>query len=169
VAETGDPTVLRQWIARGRPLIVRRPCLSDSGAEVFLGLALPGHRRLAARAPVAAVREFVAAPEWTDPTFAPFVPRLFGSHAWQLLAGIPYVTASSDVDLYVDISSATEWEAFRATAAQVDHPRVDLEIVFGGDASFVWREYLGGAREILIKSNRRIWLHPRDRLAELLS
>jgi phosphoribosyl-dephospho-CoA transferase len=174
VAEDGDPAVLRDWIARGRPLIVRRPGLSADGTTVSLGLARPGRRRLACRAAVSAITEFLPPPVWTDARFAPFRPRLFGSHAWQLLAGIPYVTAASDVDLCVDIQTVAEWDAFRATAAAADgaldgSPRLDLEIVFRGDAAFVWREYLSGAREVLVKSHAGVRLHPRDHLADLLA
>jgi len=170
--EGGDVEVLREWIACGRPLIVRRPCLSDDEKEVFLGLALPGKRRMAFRVPVESVCAVELPPVWTGEEFdcAGRVFRLYGSRAWETLTGLPYVTPDSDLDLIVDIDSLAEWESFLASGLQLPAlPRVDLEVIFRGDASFSWREYLGAAGDLLVKSNRRVWLERKDRLAALLT
>lgn len=170
--EGGDVEVLREWIACGRPLIVRRPCLSDDEKEVFLGLALPGKRRMAFRVPVESVCAVEPPPVWTGEEFdcAGRVFRLYGSRAWETLTGLPYVTPDSDLDLLVDIDSLAEWESFLASGLQLPAlPRVDLEVIFRGDASFSWREYLGAAGDLLVKSNRRVWLERKDRLAALLT
>ncbi len=172
VVESGDPDVLRDWVKCARPLIVRRPCLSDDGREVFLGVSLPGRRRLACRIPVDAVVEVAPPPVWHGDAFqVPGFPlRVFGSHAWQALTGLEYVTPASDLDLLLGISTQAEWEALLARGITLPvHPRIDLEVVFGGDASFHWREFLSPSADILIKSNRNIWLQGKDRLAELLA
>lgn len=164
--------MLREWIANGRPLIVRRPCLSDDEKEVFLGLSLPGKRRMAFRVPVGSVRSVEPPPVWTGGVIGGtgVVFRLYGSRAWELLTGLSYVTPESDLDLLVDIGSLAEWESFLASGLQLPaRPRVDLEVIFCGDASFSWREYLSSAGDILIKSNRRVWLERKDRLATLLA
>ncbi len=155
-----------------RPLIVRRPCLSDDGQEVFLGLALPGKKRMAFRISAASVRTVEFPPVWENDAFRcpGFVFRLYGSRAWERLTGLPYVTPDSDLDLLVDIDSRAGWESFLSSCPRFpERPRVDLEVIFHGDASFSWREYLGPAQDILIKSNRRVWLMRKDRLAELLA
>lgn len=170
--EGGDIEVLREWLAHGRPLIVRRPCLSDDGLEAYLGLALPGKKRMAFRVPLASVKSIEAPPIWDGKgTHNPgFVFRLYGSRAWGLLTGLLYVTPDSDLDLLVDIDSPAEWESFLSADLRLpDELRVDLEVIFGGDASFSWREYLGPAEDILIKSNRRVWLERKDQLATLFT
>jgi len=170
--EGGDIDVLREWIACGRPLIVRRPCLSDDGREVFLGLALPGKKRMAFRVSIAGVQSVEPPPVWDGEEIRcpGFVFRLYGSRAWELLTGLSYVTPASDLDLLVDIDSPMAWESFLSADLRLpEQPRVDLEVSFRGDASFSWREYLGPAEDILIKSNHRVWLERKDRLADLLA
>jgi len=181
VTESGGLATLREWLSHDRPLIVRRPCLSGDGREVFLGLALPGKRRLAYRVPVETIMSVEPPPLWRGDFFSPFTPRVFGSHAWQELTGLSYVTETSDVDLLVDISALAEWEALLATSGGEACPKppsserwdnapcLDLEIIFRGDASFSWREYLAPGNDILIKSNRGVCLERKDRLAELLA
>ncbi|MBN8710421.1 MAG: hypothetical protein BGO12_23390 [Verrucomicrobia bacterium 61-8] len=168
--EGGDIEVLQEWTARGRPLIIRRPCVSDDGQEVFLGLALPGKRRMAFRVPVASVRAVEPPPVWDVEVVPGFVFRIYGSRAWELLTGLSYVTPSSDLDLLVDIDSLAGWRSFLSSDFQLpEPPRVDLEVIFQADASFSWREYLGPADDILIKSNRRVWLERKDQLGSLLA
>lgn len=170
--EIGDPATLEGWLAQGHPLIVRRPCVTEDGCEIFLGLALPGKRRLAYRIPVRNILSIEPPPLWRGETFRiPGVTlRLFGSHAWQELTGLSYITETSDIDLLADISSPAEWRAFLAREVELpSRPRVDLELILRGDASFSWREYRGAARDVLIKSNRRVWLECKDNLAALLA
>ncbi len=168
--EGGEIDVLRDWLENGHPLIVRRPCVSEDGTEVFLGLALPGRRRMAFRVPSASVCSVEPPPLWDGKAIPGFAFRLYGSRAWEHLTGLSYVTPESDVDLLVDIESQAEWGSFLTSDFRLPaQPRVDLEVIFCGDASFSWREYLGPAGEILIKSNRRVWLERKERLAALLA
>jgi phosphoribosyl-dephospho-CoA transferase len=171
VAESGDIGTLQEWLAHGRPLIVRRPCVSQDGREVSLGLALPGKRRLAYRVAVDDLDSVELPPFWNGEGFPGFRPRLFGSHAWQELTGLPYVTANSDIDLFIDIASTIEWQEFLSLGEDPgaeSRVRLDVEVIFRGDASFSWREYLGPAENILIKSNHAVWLEPKDSLENLL-
>jgi len=97
--------------------------------------------------------------------------RMFGSHAWQHLTGLSYVTENSDIDLLASIDSPAEWDNFRRMMNGMrwpDSPRIDLEVVFRGDASFQWREFASPGSEVLIKSNHRVWLEPKDRVEALL-
>jgi phosphoribosyl-dephospho-CoA transferase len=181
VLESGDPALLRDWIAKMRPLIVRRPCLSPDGNEVFLGVALPGKRRLACRAPRAAVLRTALPPLLGDcdlhfetlvalRAIAPDL-RVFGSHAWQHLTGLPYVTESSDIDLLALIDSPEEWERFCTAMSALPlptTPRLDLEVVLLGDASFSWREFLASETQILLKSSSAVWLESKSRVSALL-
>lgn len=167
VCESGDTATLREWLADGRPLIVRRPCLTGDGRYACLGLALPGKRRLAYRVPVARVLSIEPPPlaQGIDFSVPGFELRLFGSHAWQRLTGLSYVTETSDIDLLLDLSTLEEWRTWLSRAVALPStPQVDLEIVIRGDASFSWREYLGPAHDILIKSNRSVELVPKDHL-----
>lgn len=163
---------MQDWVAHGRPLIVRRPCLSLDGREVSLGLALPGKRRLSYRALVDDIVSVELPPLWNGEGFSGFHPRLFGSHAWQELTGLSYVTASSDIDLLIDIGSIAEWQKFLSQnpgPIAESSVRLDVEVIFRGDASFSWREYLGPSEKILIKSNHAVWLEPKDQLENLLA
>lgn len=79
------------------------------------------------------------------------------------------MTEVSDIDLLLDIHNLEEWKNL-LSLGRVFPPsdKIDLEIIMRGDASFNWREYTGPARDILIRSNRSVWLERKDRLAELL-
>ena len=92
--------------------------------------------------------------------------RTFGSHAWQYLTGLPYVTEFSDIDLLLFVESRTSWSAIRRGLEQLDRassPRIDLEIVLAGDASFSWREFSTNPDRLLFKGNSRVWLgEPKD-------
>ncbi|KVE36150.1 malonate decarboxylase holo-[acyl-carrier-protein] synthase [Burkholderia sp. BDU5] len=110
---------VRDWAARGWPLIVRRRSPCDAG--VPLGLPLPpsaGKRRVAFAAarehidavcalPMLADVEHEAPPAWR-PTLAGLRAladahrvdcRVFGGLAWQTLTGLRYLSGSSDLDI----------------------------------------------------------------------
>ncbi len=170
-SDGGDIATLRGWLEADRPLIVRRPCLSDDGREAFLGLALPGKIRMGYRVPIEQVRFVEQPPLWEEAPaiFEGRTVRLFGSHAWQALTGLAYVTENSDIDVLLEIHCLEEWEKFLEQRLTLpSSPKIDLEIVLKGDASFNWMEYVGPAADILIKSNRRVWLERKDRLKTLL-
>ncbi len=177
-----DVAILRTWLGKRNPLIVRRPCLIEDGKTVCLGLALPpdpAKRRLAFRLPLAEIGKLVEPPLWRDcvASAAMKVARrvksvllatenaglplqTFGSYAWQYYTGLSYVTPNSDIDVLVQIKSRDEWEKFRQLMIdpkKTPH-RVDLEIVLSGDASFNWREFGAPGTRLLFKGNHTVWM-----------
>jgi len=176
---TEDDNVLQDWLEQERPLIVRQPCLSPDEKQVSVGLALPPtphKRRIAFELPRSSVRDVSAPPLWEDCAFrnVPAVEpiraaaeaggvelRTFGSHAWQHLTGLRYVTKESDIDLLLFINSRKSWEIIRSNLEQAGPdfpPGIDLEIVLNEDASFSWREFSSTPLRLLYKGNSRVWL-----------
>ncbi|CAJ9721916.1 phosphoribosyl-dephospho-CoA transferase [Burkholderia pseudomallei] len=110
---------MRDWAARGWPLIVRRRSPCDAG--VPLGLPLPpsaGKRRVALAAAREQIDSACALPTLADvgrqapPAWRPTLARLraladahrvdcrvFGSLAWQTLTGLRYLSDESDLDV----------------------------------------------------------------------
>jgi phosphoribosyl-dephospho-CoA transferase len=177
-----DVAGLRNWLSGGRPVIIRRPCVSEDGETLHVGLALPPDpvkRRLAFRLPVSSIDKLVEPPLWTDcaaaaapelagmvrsilsATLASGLPlQTFGSHAWQLHTGLPYVTARSDIDLLVPIKRRESWRRFRDTMAESEasNHQIDLEVVLNGDAAFNWREFEAPGTRLLFKGNNSVWM-----------
>lgn len=164
---------VRGWLREKRPLIVRRPVYSEDGRYVEAGLALPGRSRLGVRVATEAVEEFFLPPlvkecaslreqnntsAWEEVCqLCGEELRVFGSHAWQALTGLDYVTSTSDVDLVVFLRSS--WERFLEFAGRAGSPRnIDLEIVLSSGAAFLWREFLQDTPRLLFKGNERVWL-----------
>jgi phosphoribosyl-dephospho-CoA transferase len=185
--KTHDDSLINDWITEGRPLIIRRPCLTPDGRNVCLGLSLPGNvpaisskSRIAFELPRSCVREYIQPPFWHDciaQTPKLFVEsahpimlaaevagislRTFGSHAWSHLTGLSYLTEKSDIDLLACISERSQWETFKREMEQLkmsSKPRIDLEIVLDGDASFSWREFHETRHRLLFKGNIEVWL-----------
>jgi phosphoribosyl-dephospho-CoA transferase len=194
VSETpqDDLASLRNWISKGRPLIVRRPCVSECGSNVCVGLALPpvpDKRRLAFRIPVSFVSG-IADPPWWEDCFvatgleiAPAVKSIytaaaasglplqaFGSYAWQYYTTLPYVNKTSDIDLLIPIQRRENWKKFQQSMAGADirNNRTDLEIVLNGDASFNWREFEAPGARMLFKGNRSVWIGDKSTVEDLL-
>jgi phosphoribosyl-dephospho-CoA transferase len=182
---------LRNWLGRGRPVIVRRPCISEDGESVYVGLSLPPDpvkRRLAFRLPFSSLTNVVEPPLWTECAEAysessemagPFLSvteaaklplQTFGSYAWQHYTGLSYVTPHSDIDLMTPINRREDWQKFRQLMSETqktDH-RVDLEIMLNGDASFRWREFEAPGRQLLFKGNRSVWMGNKSDVLALL-
>mgnify|MGYP003575083730 CR=1 FL=1 len=167
------------WAARGLPLVVTRqpapPC-----ATVSLGLPAPspwrGRRLALGVAPdaLAACDEFpslddtrldphAAAAAWARLRDAlrplPVTPRVYGSHGWQALTGLPHAHDRSDIDLWVAVDDAPQADAVAAAlddAGRLPGPRLDGELVFPGDRAVAWREWLawraGRTRAILCRT-----------------
>jgi phosphoribosyl-dephospho-CoA transferase len=172
---------LRRWLGRGRPVIIRRPCVSEDGKALYVGLALPPDpvkRRLAFKVPFSSLTKVVEPPLWRDcadafsecsemvspillATEAAELPlQTFGSYAWQYYTGLSYVTSNSDIDLLVSINCREYWRMFRQlmSKAPKTHHRIDLEIVLHGDASFHWREFDAPGTRLLFKGNHSVWM-----------
>jgi phosphoribosyl-dephospho-CoA transferase len=187
-----DLTILRTWIGKERPLIVRRPCVSEDNHTVCVGLALPPEpikRRLAFRLPVCCIDKIAVPPLWQE-CMAAAVPetahtvksilsaaetsglplQTFGSYAWQYHTSLPYVTSSSDIDLLVPIQRREDWRRFRQAMEdpKIGSRQIDLEIILNGDASFNWREFEAPGSQMLFKGNHSVWLGDKSDVEELL-
>lgn len=161
------------WVTAGYPLIARRPVCDDAAGLVPLGLPLPpslGKQRVALTVPPDAILSDArppllgeaarAAPSAWQPTIAALVAfdpetRCFGSLAWAHLTGLPYLSATSDLDLVWQVARADA--AARLTAAlgriDADAPmRLDGEIVTPTGLAVQWRECASDAAELLAKA-----------------
>jgi phosphoribosyl-dephospho-CoA transferase len=186
-----DLVSLRNWVGRGRPVIIRRPCLAEDEESVYVGLSLPPDpvkRRLAFRLPVSSLAEVVEPPLWTEcaesfsESFEMVRPILsvtgavqlplqtFGSYAWQRYTELSYVTALSDIDLIVPVNRCEDWRKFRQLMSEIHktEQRVDLEIILNGNASFHWREFEAPGTQLLFKGNRSVWMGNKSDVEALL-
>jgi malonate decarboxylase holo-[acyl-carrier-protein] synthase len=186
-----DLVCLRNWVGRRRPVIIRRPCLSEDGKSVYVGLSLPPDpvkRRLAFRLPFSSLAKVVEPPLWAEcaeafsESFQLVSPILsaveaaklplqtFGSYAWQRYTGFSYVTPRSDIDLIVPVNRRGAWRRFRQLMSESPKTdqRVDLEIILNGDASFNWREFEAPGARLLFKGNRSVWMGDRSDVEALL-
>jgi phosphoribosyl-dephospho-CoA transferase len=80
--------------------------------------------------------------------------RVFGSLAWQSLTGLDYVTGRSDLDVLYEFRRETNVDRFVADVAAIetDAPmRLDGELMGTDGAAVNWREFHGGAGELLVK------------------
>ena len=171
---------LAHWAANRLPLVVTRQADFVGGSEICLGLPAPGRwnrRRLplvVARCDVLYFDEFPlgdraqgllpgsARRAWrelcTALTRAGIQARVYGSYGWQLLSHLNHVRASSDIDLWLSVSSAGQ--ADEATAClqsfASDALRLDGELMFPDGTAVAWREWqswrAGRARSLLVKT-----------------
>jgi phosphoribosyl-dephospho-CoA transferase len=174
-----DP-MLSGWADHGWPVVVRRRTQAD-GENVPVGVPLPpnaGKARVAVSVPHQAViartapprlRTLVAsAPQW-QPTLAALValgechavePRAFGSLLWEHVTGLPYLSATSDLDLIWPVHGACNLLLLLDGIAQIEASapmRIDGEVVFSDGAAANWRELHNAlareeAAEVLIKT-----------------
>jgi phosphoribosyl-dephospho-CoA transferase len=186
-----DVTCLRKWLGKGRPAIIRRPCVGEDGKSVYVGLSLPPDpvkRRLGFRLPFSSLANVVEPPLWTEcaeafsessemispilsaTEAAELALQTFGSYAWQHYTGLSYVTPHSDIDLLVPIYRRKDWQRFQQSMSETQKPdrRVDLEIILSGDASFNWREFESPGTRLLFKGNRSVWMGDKSDVEALL-
>jgi phosphoribosyl-dephospho-CoA transferase len=83
---------------------------------------------------------------------------VYGSFGWQLVTGLGYVHAASDLDLWLTVRSperADEAVKLLHAAGAPKGLRIDGELLFPGGAGVAWREYAswraGRARSLLVK------------------
>ena len=165
--------VVVDWVAKGHPLIARRPVCDDAAGLVPLGLPLPpslGKQRLAVAVPPDAILSDAPPPLLSDAarcarvawqaTIAALVAldpetRCFGSLAWASLTGLPYLSESSDLDLVWHVSTADAAARLVAALARIDAGapvRLDGEIVTPTGLAVQWREFASDAPEMLVKA-----------------
>lgn len=182
---SADPLVAL-WVDRGWPLITRR-AMPDEMHGVALGLPLPpfaGKRRLSfllqpddiisiARPPLLNSASGSAPLVWW-PTLDRLgelalrhsvEARVFGSLAWRILTGLDYLTDRSDLDLLLEVRRETDLDRLAAdlAASEADTPmRLDGELMRDDGAAVNWREFRGGADEVLVKGIDGVGLLDRD-------
>lgn len=164
---------LAAWFAQGWPAVVARRAADDPDPRVRLGVPLPpaeGKQRLGLRVPLGdivrqqgplelvAVREHPGVPEeWQAAleTLDGVAPaRVFGAFAWQVLTGLEYVHARSDIDLLWNVETAPDADALVADLQAWElrfGRRVDGELCLPGGGAVNWREFGSGARQVLVK------------------
>jgi phosphoribosyl-dephospho-CoA transferase len=167
-----DPR-LADWFARGWPAVVARRAADDPDPRVRLGVPLPpaeGKQRLALRVPLydivrqspplslAEIRAHASVTaEWQQPLQAldRVAPaNVFGAFAWQVLTGLDYVHARSDIDLLWSVQDADAADALVAKLQVWERRfdrRLDGELCLPDGGAVNWREYAGGSRQVLVK------------------
>ncbi len=190
--DAGRAARVEDWLACGRPLIVRRPGLAREGRAVCCGIPLPppqGRLRIPVLVDWAAVRSVEAPPplarclevapeSWQASLRALLAacatgdgaePAVVGSLAWQWLTGLEYLREDSDADLVFAVGSRralSVLDEVLAPWADRTDPRLDVEIRLAGDRSVAWREWRAGPPWLLVKSTAGVELAERTRLLE---
>lgn len=184
-ALAADPLV-REWVERGWPLIVRRasPDEADAG-RVPLGLPLPpaaGKRRIALNVAADALETVGSLPALADVLAASpdawHAPlreldalgarcsvqgRVFGSLAWQALTGERYLGALSDLDIVFPLPNAASLAPLLDGLAAIDARapmRIDGELLRDDGAGVNWRELHARLPEVAVKTAIAVELMP---------
>ncbi len=163
------------WVGRDRPFIVARRRPDDRRDCFRLGLSTLGKERIALRVdrsamirwepPPSVERCLTKAPAAWQPMLHAVMSAtaetgtgaaVFGSLAWQYWSGEAFVRADSDIDLLL---SPPHWPAVERLLARLSvHdgalPRLDGELLLPDGTAFAWREWLGAASSILVKTER---------------
>lgn len=187
-----DASAVAQWQAENYPYVVCRQCSGSDRVALGFCLDLPGlrPRRIAVQARPDQISRIerppalnVVAPMLqtgdSRSAFATFQPlieavtksaldvRVFGSWMWQAITGRTMVTASSDLDLLIDAANRLEADravAFLQRETESGLLRLDGELSCAGDWEVPWREYLGDAPQVLVKSLEAVRMIPREEL-----
>lgn len=188
----GQQIQVRDWLAKGRPFVRRRPIvLPESGLS--LGLPLPpalGRARIGLSVATVLVQEVAPPPVLGDALSAApaawqsplgvlaarlrdlgVLPRVYGSLAWQSLTGLEYLTPTSDIDLLFNASSRQQLQQVLAALVNWEREtglRADGELAFMDGCAVAWRELLREPAQVLVKSLAGIELVPRQALLERL-
>lgn len=174
-SDLANEPLLPGWVARGWPLIVRRPAPGDSDG-MPLGLPLPpsaGKRRIAiqmaaddmvATTPLPTLAECVdtAPAAWraslrqlaTHAGAYGVEARVFGSLAWQRLTGLTYLSPGSDLDIVWTLPDRNRISWFLSDLADIDSHapvRIDGELLRADGAGVNWRELHSGVPELILK------------------
>ena len=100
---------------------------------------------------------------------------VFGSVAWEMIAGVPYRTDKSDLDLLCDVRTMQDVRFVTSAFAAADRALpfcIDGELRFPNDACVNWREVVAAleshvAMDVLVKSERGVCMSTLDGLLEV--
>ena len=172
-----DTADIRNWLAAGFPVIVRRQGTTADG--IHCGIPLPisgGLRRIPFCVRQKAVQKRLALPRLQDcldvlPKGRPVSekllsinPEVFGSLAWQYLTGQEFLHAQSDLDLLIRVRNPGELQELLHALPGIATPFCDIEILLWNDRAFSWREWVTSASSILVKSDHQVFLLPKSLL-----
>ena len=163
---------LQLWADRDLPLVVTRqaapvaaPDTPPRPAMVALGLPAPSPwrgRRIALAVEAGHIAGFDEFPTLGDPALAiaasgpdwdvlaralapsQATARVYGSHGWQALTGLPHAHAGSDIDLWIAVADAAHADAVAAAlwdAGDAMAARLDGELTFPDGRAVAWREW----------------------------
>lgn len=178
-----DKSKLCNWLQAERPVIVCRPAVSEKGVHCAISLPLAeGKKGIAFIAPFNSVKQILSLPKLQDSSkeltkYYPALPEklyalnpyIFGSFAWQLLSGENYLHNNSDLDLLFKPNTQAELTELLQDLARIDLPFLDIEIMLWNKRAFSYREYCRSNKDILIKSDQRVFLFPKRLLSEKAS
>jgi len=87
---------------------------------------------------------------------------VYGSLAMQAMTGLPYLTASSDIDLLCHPQHVTQLHQGLALFGEfADRLPLDGEIIFPGDQAVAWKEWRQAQThpaKVLVKSSHAVHL-----------
>ncbi len=184
--DLSEEPLIVAWADRGWPLIARRPDIGESDG-LACGLPLPpslGKRRIAVvlqHADVVATRppprldecRSAAPASWSNAIESVSAlaaihggpARVFGSLAWQWLTGLPYLSATSDLDILLSCAARNDIDHQTAGLAAIEANapmRIDGELVRPDGAAVNWREMHSGVQEIIVKTASGVTMVRRD-------
>lgn len=170
-----DEPLAHVWAARGWPLVVRRARPDETG--IPLGMPLPpsaGKRRIALNVEAGSIDAVCEPPAFADTIGAApsawrqplrelhalgeqcdVQGRVFGGLAWQTLTGEPYLTGTSDLDVFYPLPTAAQAARLLDGIAAIDARgpmRVDGELLRTDGAGVNWRELHAGLPDVAVKT-----------------
>jgi phosphoribosyl-dephospho-CoA transferase len=177
------------WARRGWPVIVRRYAPGEAADLIPVAISLPAPAakpgvalalhpsHILERMPAVAVSGCTAqAPAAWRETLQSLLaiaqrcgsaPAVYGSLLWQTLTGLTYLHERSDVDLLWRVTrheQAQELVRSIARCALNSPMRIDGELLLPDGAGIQWREWQGGADELIVRTLHRAERRASDQL-----
>ena len=179
--------LVEDWALKGWPVIVRRRTHADAADITPAALPLPpcfDKRRISFSLPAGTAIEpmppvlledasAAAISTWQAAIAALLAlgrdadtqPRVYGSLLWQHLTGLPYLTATSDLDLLWHVENAATATALITALSRIEASagvRIDGELQLPNEAEVSWREFASsvayGQDCVLVKTMQAVTL-----------
>lgn len=188
-----SPVLTETWFEAGHPFMV---CRTRAQEELSLGFCLPrgqgeagSPRRLAVSGKISEIQEMSRPPDVAEITTRrsswdphgkerwghwPQAPegcslRLIGSRMWENLTGVRYTSASSDLDLVLDLVDASQLDEGAAYLTQISAMspcNLDAELSIPKQGEVHWKEWISGMDPLLVKSVASVELRSREGLTQ---